>query len=244
MTPRRTTPPRRARGRLTIREVRDPRDPAIRQAYALLARTFPRGERVDLREWTGTLRERALGLLTDLHWHLVVAERGGRVVGIASGNYLGSLNLGVIGYLAIADDVRGHGAGTRLRERLRRAFAADARHVTGRPLAAIVGEVSARNPWLRHLAARRDVLVLDFRYYQPRLRDGDAATPFRFYYQALTRHRARLPTAELRRILYAIWRRVYRIQRPLDQPAFRAMLRSLARRAAVGAATLPPPRPR
>lgn len=234
MTPRRATTARPTRGRLRIREVRDPRDPAIRGAYALLSRTFDRGERVDLAGWTGSLRERASGLLTDLLWHLLVAEHGTQVVGFASGNYVGSLNIGVIGYLAVESDIRSHGLGSRLRERLKGAFQRDALRIAGDPLEAIVGEVSTTNPWLRALAARPGVVVLDFAYVQPRLRADDQPTPFRFYYEALVRPRRSLPAGELRRILFAIWRRIYRVARPLDRRSFRRMLRSLERRRTIG----------
>jgi len=43
---------------------------------------------------------------------------------------------------------------------------------SGKPLAAILGEVTADNPWLRALARRPGVLVLDFPYFQPKLVEG------------------------------------------------------------------------
>lgn len=226
------------RARVTIREVLDPRDPALRPAYALLRRTFAPGELVDLRDWTGSLEETAQRVHTDLAWHLLVAERDGKVIGIASGMYVGSINVGIIGYLAASPDARAAGIGSRLRERLRTRFARDAARITGAPLGAIVGEVSVDNRWLRKLAARPGVLLLDFPYYQPRLRDDDEPSPFVLYYESLGTARRRLPVGELRGLLYAIWRRVYRIARPLDRPAFRAMLRALEGRRTIGARSL------
>ncbi|MBK6487487.1 MAG: GNAT family N-acetyltransferase [Gemmatimonadetes bacterium] len=226
--------------RIAIRELRDPKDPSLRGAYALLKQTFQRGERVDYREWVGSLQEKAGNLATDFAWHLFVAEQGGEVVGLASGTYLGNVNLGVVGYLAIVPTARASGSGTRLRTRLRQQFARDALRLAKRPLAGIIGEVSPTNPWLRRLDKRAEVLVLDFPYFQPRLYDDDEPSPFVLYYESMTGPRQRLPVGELRRILYTVWRRVYRIGRPLDRPAFRSMMRALANRRTVGRRKLLP----
>lgn len=187
-----------------------------------------------MRDWLGSMKEKSLGVLTDLSWHLIVAEQKGKVVGFTSGAYLGNVNVGVVGYLATVPDVRAQGVGTVLRNRLRLLIRRDARRIAGRPLDAIIGEVAATNPWLRTLARRKNVLVLDFPYYQPRLYPGDKASPFVLYYESLQRTRTRLPSAELRRILYAVWRRLYRVSRPLERPAFRIMLRALDKRRTIG----------
>lgn len=235
-------PAKRSAPTIRIREVADPRDPAISQAYRLLGRTFERGERVDRREWNGSLEERAQGVLSDLSWHLIIAENAQRkVVGLVSGTYLGNVNVGVIGYLAITATARAHGLGSRMRLRLRRAFERDAARVAGKPLGAIIGEVSPDNPWLRTLASRQGVVLLDLPYHQPRLRSGDLPSPFTLYYEALAPRRKRLPVSELRRILFAVWRRIYRIPRPLERPAFRAMMRALEGRRTIGAPARPTP---
>jgi len=226
--------------RITIRELHDPADPALRPAYHLLTRTFHRGERVARHEWESSLEEKSSRLNTDVAWHLFVAEQRGRVVGLASGTYVGNINLGVVGYLAIAPTLRARGVGTRLRGRLRQAFARDAERLSGRPLAGVIGEVSETNPWLRRLASRPEVVILDFPYFQPRLYEDDQPSPFVLYYESMDRLRSRLGAHELRRILFAVWRRVYRIARPLDRPAFRAMLRALEGRRSVGRRPLNP----
>jgi len=227
---------------ITLREIREPSDPALTRAYRLLSRSFVDGERVDKREWLGSLREAADGLLSDLAWHLIVAEDpDGAVLGLVSGTYLGSINVGVIGYLATTPEARSRGLGSRLRTRLRAAFTKDAERIRGEPIDAIIGEVSSHNRWLRTLAGRPGVILLDFPYLQPKLRAGDAPSPFTLYYESLRRQRTRLPVTELRRILYAIWRRIYRIPRPLDRPGFRAMLRALEGRRTIGAPKRPSP---
>ena len=219
---------------ISIRELEEPGDPALLEAYAILAETFHRGERVALRDWISSLTEKASGVLTDLSWHLLVAESNGKVVGLASGTYLGNVNIGVVGYLASTPEVRSKGTGTRLRKRLRRSFELDAQQIVSRPLDAIVGEVSASNPWLRSLARRPEVLVLDFPYFQPRLYEDDVPSPFVLYYESMRGARESIPVEELSKLLYTVWRRIYRISRPLDRTVFRTMLASLEHRDAVG----------
>ncbi|HSE66238.1 MAG TPA: GNAT family N-acetyltransferase [Gemmatimonadales bacterium] len=219
--------PKRGAGRTRIREVLATRDPAFRPAHRLLAASLPAGEVVSIREWRHTLAERSAGVWTDQCWHLLVAERGGRVLGMTSGTYLGSHNVGMIGYLVLHPSLRKQGIGPRLRNRLRTCFERDARATRGEPLTAIVGEVDAANPWLLNLMRRAGALALDFPYYQPSLRAEDPPSPLVLYYQPLTRPRRFLPVDEVRRLIYAIWRRLYRIAKPLQRPAFRLMLRSL-----------------
>jgi GNAT superfamily N-acetyltransferase len=234
-------PPRRhgdtaraAKPRTRVRELLDQSDPALKQAYALMRQSFARTERIRLSEWRASLREKASDVWTDQSWHLVIAEQDGRVVGLTSGSYLGNVNLGIVGYLAIEPAARSRGIGTRLRARLRTLFERDALRIAKRPLEGIVGEVSESNPWLRSLARRKNVLVLDFPYCQPRLYDTDQPSQFLLYYESLQRQRDRLPVGELRGILYTIWRRIYRVSRPLDRAAFRAMLRHLETRRSIG----------
>lgn len=228
--------------KLSVREIVTSTDPALRQAYALLRRTFPPSERVPYREWIDTLEERESGMWSDTAWHLFVAEQQGHVVGLASGSYVGNVNIGMIGYLAASAEARGSGIGTRLRNRLRTAFNRDALRVAGRPLDAILGEVSTTNRWLARLARNPRVLVLDIEYFQPKLYPTDDPSPFVLYYEAMDTPRRSIAVTELRRILYAIWRRVYRVRRPLERPAFRRMLRGMEGRRRVSQRRFPPRR--
>jgi GNAT superfamily N-acetyltransferase len=227
------TEPKSSAPTVRLREIISRTDPALPAAYALLNATFARHERVTLNEWRAVLREREEEVWTDFAWHLLIAEQRGEVVGLATGTYVGSANVAMIGYLAMAPSTRGGGIGTHLRERLRHAFERDARRL-GRPLAAILGEVSHDNPWLRALARRPKVLVLDLPYYQPSLRFLDSSSPYVLYYEACGAARAYLPMLELRRILFTIWRESYRLGRPLEHRAFRRMMRALDGRRHVG----------
>jgi GNAT superfamily N-acetyltransferase len=226
--------------RLTIREVRSASDPAFDAAHRLFRRIFPRAELLPKREWAYAMREREAGLWTDLAWHMLVAERAGRLLGAASGSYVGNINVGIIGYIAVAPHRRARGIGPSLRRRLRMAFERDAQRVRGRSLKALVGEVRPDNPWLRTLVRREGALALDFPYYQPSLHRSAKPVPLVLYYQPLRAPRSTLPAADVRRLLYTMWRRPYRIARPLSRPLFRRMLKALEGRRTIGQRPLPP----
>ena len=230
--------------RIVFREVVGAGDPMFRQAYALLQRAFPPSELVPAADLLRTLREGAAGVWTDLHWHMVIAERGDRTLGVATGTYFGSLNVGTIGYLAIRARSRSAGLGPKLRSRLRRAFEQDARRVGREGVDALIGEVEPDNPWLRRLVRHHHAIPLDLPYFQPPVRPAEPEVPLVLYYQPLRRVRKRVPVAEVRRILYAIWRRGYRIASPLEDARFRRMLRTLNGRRSVGPRALPVARAR
>ena len=231
--------------RVTIREVRAPGDPALADAHRLLRRIFPRSEMLPRRDWIEVMRERQARVWTDLRWHLLVAEVNHKVVGAATGSYLGNVNVGIVGYVAVARAARSRGIGPRLRRRLLTRFERDAQLIARKPLTAILGEVRKDNPWLSTLIRREDVLALDFPYYQPSLEARRAPVPLVLYYQSLGGAPRRwLSSRELTRLLYTMWRRTYRIANPLQRPAFQKMLKNLAGRRLVGERPLPGPRRR
>lgn len=230
----------------TYREIVHSTDPAIRRVHDLVRRTFHSNKLVGIHEWRDSLREKEAGLWSDIRWHLVIAELAGRVVGVASGMYLGNINIGVVGYLAVGARARGLGVGSKLRARLRASFHRDARRIAAKPLEAVIGEVRRDNPWLRSLVRNERVLALDFGYLQPKLRPGDKPVSLVLYYEGIARPIRRLASARLRTILYTTWRRIYRIARPLAHAEFRLMLQDLEGRASIGELRLrdlPPARP-
>lgn len=227
-----------AKPRLRYRELSASNDPALRPAHRLLRQSFHASEIVGRSEWRASLAERRANLWSDIAWHIVVAERDGEVIGVATGTYLGNVNVGVVGYLAVSEAARGLGVGPELRVKLREAFRRDARRILGRDLLAIVGEVRRDNPWLRRLIRREKVLALDFAYLQPRLKPDQSPVPLVLYYESLGRARQRLAVEFVRKLLYTIWRRAYRIPRPLATHTFRQMLRDLDGRSYVGEITI------
>jgi GNAT superfamily N-acetyltransferase len=224
--------------RIRVRELTSARDPAFDAAYRLLRRTFPAAELLPKRDWQVVMRESEADLWTDINWHLFVAEWGGKVVGSASGSYLGNVNVGVIGYIAVDPRERAAGLGPRLRRKLVEAFVEDANDVRGEPLLAVAGEVEEDNPWLRHLAKHLRAIPLDFPYLQPALGVAPAAVPLVLYWQPISDHRRSLPASEVRRLLYTIWRRMYRVSAPLERPPFRKMMRALRGRRLIGSREL------
>jgi hypothetical protein len=226
-----------AQPRPVLREICHSNDPAIAHGHALLRRTFHQTEVVGPSEWRNSLREREAGLWSDTRWHLVIAELRGVVIGMASGTYLGNVNTGVIGYLAVSSVARGSGVGPRLRSKLRTLFRRDAQAIRRRPLQAIIGEVRRDNPWLKTLVRRDHVLALDFEYFQPHLRRGAPPVPLVLYYESLGGARHRLSSVLIQKLLFTTWRRVYRIARPLAHATFRRMLEELKGRKFVGRLT-------
>jgi GNAT superfamily N-acetyltransferase len=223
----------RSRAPVRIREITAVDDPSFAEAHQLLRREFPRGEMLPIRDWRNAMRERRERLWTDVAWHLVVAERAGIVIGAASCSYIGNVNVMIVGYVAVNGEARGLGLGPRLRRTLRLRCERDARRAGHTHLKAVVGEVHAGNPWLRSLVRREGAIALDFDYFQPSLA-GEKPVPLVLYYQSLERPRSSLSVAELRRLLYTMWRRAYRVPQPLVRPAFRKMLRSLEGRRRIG----------
>jgi len=223
-----------ARPKVRYREISAGKDPALPKAHRLLRQSFHASELVGRSEWRASLAERRASLWSDIRWHIEVAELNGAVIGVATGTYLGNVNVGVIGYLAVSSSARGLGVGPELRSRLRAAFKRDAERIAGKELRAVVGEVRRDNPWLKTLIRRDRVLALDFSYLQPGLRPEAEPVSLVLYFESLGRARRSLPVEYVKKLLYTIWRRVYRIPRPLATKAFRRMIRDLEDRPAVG----------
>jgi len=219
--------------RLVIESVSDHRSPLFSGALRLYNRVFPAEERIDRRYFAQILEEKRLGVLFPFNLHFLVARVGDRVVGLSTGSFLALVNVGFVGYLAVAPGTTGARVGSRLRARLVREFRRDARAAGHGELFGVMGEVEAANPWLRHLA-RDGALALDLDYRQPSLGEGQPHVPLVLYLEGVGRRLASVPTDRVRGLLYAIYRRIYRIRFPLRHPAMKHMLRQLAGRRRVG----------
>lgn len=84
------------------------------------------------------------------------------------------------------------------------------------------------------MLACHGAIAPDFPYFQPSLKGTEPAVPLVLSYQPLRTPRTSITAAELRRLLYTMWRRAYRIPQPLRDPVFRRMLRALEGRRRVG----------
>lgn len=229
---------------MVVSELTDAADPLLRDAHRLLSQAFSRSEMLPVSDWRNALAERAEGLWTDVGWHLLVAVRDGKLLGAATGSYLGNVNAGIIGYIAITPEARSLGLGPKMRQALKGKFEKDAKSSGYEKLDALVGEVRADNPWLGHLVRREGAIALDFPYVQPSLGGSRDPVELVLYYQPLSRRRSSLAAPEVRRLLYTLWRRVYRIKRPLADINFRRMLRSLSGDQRIGQRHMEPPKRR
>lgn len=223
--------------RVRISAISSVRDPLFRRAFSLYSSIFPPSERIGREYFRNLFEEKRLGLLTPFNFHFLVAHQGHRVAGFISGTYLAIANLGFVGYLAVRPSDAGRLVGSRLRQRLVQLVQRDALAAGHSGLRGMMGEVEEGNPWLERMC-RRGALALDLHYFQPST-DGTAVVPLVLYLQPASGRKVRsLPASALRRVLYAIYRRLYRIRFPLRQPEFRRMLRELEGRARVGARPL------
>lgn len=219
-----------------IVEIDDELTGLAREALGLIEAAFPPAERQPIEQIAMELAEKRLDLLTSYDFHLFAAVvPSGEVAGVASGVYLGGVNTGFVTYLAVRDRYRARKLGRRLRHALINAFRRDAIALEWGRLAAIVGEVRLESPWLARLVRDRAVLPLDLRYYHPGMNPATENARWILYRQPDGDDRSELPVAEVRQLLYAIWRRAYRVRWPLEYPGFQRMLEELAEHRTVGA---------
>lgn len=221
---------------IRIVEVNDEREPVAREALELIREAFPPHERQPLDQIAMEVAEKRLGLLTSYDFHLLTAASSeGQALAISAGVYLGGVNAGFVTYLAVRPGNRGKHLGRQMRVRLVEAFRADARSAGFDDLAWVVGEVRLENPWLRRLVRERAAVPFDLTYLHPGVDPGEEGENWVLYRQPVGDDRQELPVGEVRRLLYAIWRRAYRVRWPLERPGFRAMLEEMEGKSTLGA---------
>lgn len=215
--------------------VEDERTPLAEAALQLIAESFPADDRQPLNQIAMEIGERRLGLLTSYDFHLFAAtDDDERVLGVAAGVYLAGVNAGFVTYLAVRPEARGQQLGRRMRLRLMDTFRADAAKLEWEELAWMIGEVRRGSPWLQHLVREQGAIPFDLAYYHPGVEPESDEEDWVIYRQPVADHREELPADEVRQLLYAIWRRAYRVRWPLQRPGFRSMLQELEGRESVG----------
>ena len=222
------------RSGIEIVEVDDETSPLADEAVALIERTFDPRDRQSGDELRAEIAEKRLDLIAPFGFHLLVARESNAVVGVALGVYLAGVNAGFVHYLAVSPTHRGRGIGRVLRPGLVTRFIADAKNAGQADLNWVVGEVRLDNPWMRGLVSSRGAIPFDFTYYHPGMRPGGPSSPYVLYRQPIADHTTDLPIATVRRLLYAVYRRAYRVRYPLQHPGFAAMLDQLEGRSTVG----------
>lgn len=219
---------------MRIDEVEDERTTVAEAALRVIAASFPPGEVHPLEELRMEVAETRLGLLNFYDFHLLaLRDAAGAVVGAGAGVYLAGVNAGLVTYLATRPEVRGRRLGREVRAHLVERFQADARRAEWETLHWVLGEVRRDSPWLRRLVRVGSAVPFDLTYFHPG-QSPDAATPYVLYREPVGDHRRALPADEVRRILYAVWRRGYRVRYPLARAAFQRMLEELEGREEVG----------
>ena len=209
-----------------IVELSDERDAQAEHALQLIVDSFAPPHRQPIEQLRMEVAEKRLGLLNMTDFHLLAAaKRDGGILGVVSGVYLSGINAGLVTYLVVQRAGRGHGLGSELRAALVSHFRADAKRAGHEDLAYVVGEVESESPWLTRLL-RDGALPFRFDYYHPGMEPGSDQR-YTLYRQPVGDTRDPLPRSTIRQIIYAIYRRGYRVRYPLGRRGFRAMLEAL-----------------
>lgn len=213
--------------------IEDERSELAARAIALIHEAI--GDVQPTADLLSELEERRRGLPSGGDYHLLVLlDERDEVAAAAGGVYLEAVNAGFITYLAVAPEQRNRRLGRQLRAHLLDAFREDARRAHGGPLAWTVGEVRRESRWLQTLVRSGQAIPFDLAYFHPWM-PLRAAGRYVLYREPDGDTRAELPQGEVLRLLYAIWRRAYRIRFPLQSDTFTHMLRRLEARETVGA---------
>lgn len=215
-------------------EVVDERTALAAEALQLLIDTFPPYDRHSLADLRTEVAEKRYDLLFPYDFHLLaLVDPDDHVVATCTGTYLAGVNAGFVGYLAVHPDHRGQAHGRKLRSTLVELFMSDAIEAGNHGLAWVIGEVRVANPWLHKLVREGIAIPFDFDYYHPGMTVGQGET-YVLYRQLVGDLRRELAAAETRTILYAIYRRAYRVRYPLQNSNFMAMLDQIGERKVVG----------
>ncbi|HET6762677.1 MAG TPA: GNAT family N-acetyltransferase [Longimicrobiaceae bacterium] len=210
-------------GDARVVEINDERDPLAVPTLELIRRAIRDVQPVE--DLLSELEERRRGLPSGAEHHLVALVENGQPLAAVAGLYLPTVNAGFITYLAVHENARGRLLGRQLRARLVDAFRADA-HAAGRELAWTVGEVRRESPWLRTLVSHGQAIPFAFSYFHPwqtRASEGK----YVLYREPVGDARAELPAGEVLGLVYAIWRRAYRIRFPLQSEVFCYMIEQM-----------------
>jgi GNAT superfamily N-acetyltransferase len=214
-------------GRTHIVAIEDERSPLLTKALELVEETFGHADTQSQEDLRNEIEEKRLGLHSSYSYHLFVAARGDDVDGAALGAYLAGVNCGFITYIAVRPEARGGRIAQRLRKRLVEAFRASAREQGREDLDWVLGEVRSDSPWLKRLL-KGGARTFDLKYYHPGMAPGGSGPGYTLYREPVAGGLQEFDAAFVKRIIYAIFRRAYRVRFPLRHPGFKAMMDELA----------------
>ena len=159
---------------------------------------------------------------------VVGALHGGEVVGAVVGAYLPRVNVGMVLYSAVERRARGGGLYGAMRARLAEALAADATDA-GRPgVDHIVSEVEQDSPLYEMYVSEWRSYTAPCDYWQPETQ-GLSARPLKLVLQPVM---AEGPPAvsDMAVLVREIYRTVYRLPEPEEDPNYRRVILSLRNR--------------
>jgi GNAT superfamily N-acetyltransferase len=222
-----------ADGDLRVVVVDDERTPLATEALELITTAI--GDVQPVNDLLSEVEERRRGMPSGGDYHLLaMMGPDGRAAAAAAGIYLEGVNAGFVTYLAVRPDLRGQLLGRGLRGHLVESIRAEARRKNGADPAWLVGEVRRGSPWLQTLVGAGKVIPFAFPYFHPWMPRRSEGR-YVLYREPMADARPELPAEEVVRLVYAIWRRAYRIRFPLQSDTFCYMLDQLKASGMIGA---------
>ena len=224
-----------AREDLGVVEIIDERSPEAEQALGLIHDYFPRSDRHAISELRSEIAEKRHRLLEPFDFHqLAILDDDRSVIATTTGVYLAGVNAGFVSYLVVGREHRNRQLGRRLRSALVECFRANAQAAGLEDLNWVLGEVRIDSPWLITLVRMGAVVPFDLEYFHPGLQPGVSDQRYVLYREIISDDRKTIPAEETARILYAIYRRAYRVRYPLERENFKSMIDQLEGRDEIG----------
>ena len=218
---------------LRVVVVDDERTPLATEALELISTAI--GDVQPVNDLLSEVEERRRGMPSGGDYHLLaMVDEKGRAAAAAAGIYLEGVNAGFVTYLAVRPDLRDRQLGRGLRGHLVESIRAEARRKNGADPAWTVGEVRRGSPWLQTLVGAGQVIPFDFPYFHPWMPRRSEGR-YVLYREPLADARPTLAAEEVVRLVYAIWRRAYRIRFPLQSETFCYMVDRLKAAGTIGA---------
>ena len=194
----------------------------VLEVHSLLVSSFPPGHVEDrpsfLRSVSRTADPGAVPTV-------VCALYSGALVGAVVGAYLPRVNVGMVLYSAVERRARNRGLYGAMRARLVEAIAADARDAGKPGVDYIVSEVEEDSPLHRQYVSEWRAYTAPCDYWQPETQ-GLSARPLKLVLQPILADGP--PTARETAVLVReIYRSVYRLEDPEEEPSYRRVILSL-----------------
>ena len=194
----------------------------ILQVHDLLLASFPPGQVEDRASFLRSVTRAAdIGDVPTV----VCATHRGTLVGAVVGSYLPRVNVGMVLYSAVARRARRRGLYGAMRARLVEALGADARDAGKPDVDYIVSEIEQDSPLYCLYVSKWRAYTAPCDYWQPEAQ-GLSAQPLKLLLQPVL---AGGPpeTRDIAALVREIYRSVYRLEVPEEDPSYRRVILSL-----------------